>query len=79
MDYTKEDFATVLPQDFDIVLDTVGYTNIYEVCSLHLLKRFHNAKYLSIRPPLLTEINRWAVLLDSLITQLMIGIQVIAQ
>ena len=65
--------------NFDIVLDTVGYTNNYEVCFLCLLKRFHNAKYLSIRSPLLREINRWAVLLDSLITRLITGIQVITQ
>ena len=79
VDYTKEDFATVIPWDFDIGFDTVGYTNNYEVCPLRLLKRFHNDKYLSIRSPLLREINRWAVLLDSLITQLMTGIQVITQ
>ena len=79
VDYTKEDFATVLPQDFDIVFDTVGYTQNYEVRSLRLLKRFRNAKYLSIRSPLLKEINRWGVLLGSLITQLITGIQVITQ
>lgn len=78
IDYTKEDFGA-LPQDFDLVFDTVGFTQNYEVRSLRLLKRFHNAKYLSIRSPLLRQINRWGVLLGRLITQLITGIQVITQ
>lgn len=78
IDYTKEDFTT-LAQDFDIVFDTVGYTQNYEVYSLRLLKRFKHAKYLSIRSPLLRQINRWGVVLGNLITQVITGIQVITQ
>ena len=78
IDYTKEDFAAVT-QDFDLVFDTVGYTQNYEVRSLHLLKRFDNAKYLSIRSPLLRMVNSWGVLMGNLITQLLTGIQVITQ
>lgn len=78
VDYTKEDFTT-LGQDFDIVFDTVGYTQNYEVRSLPLLKRFCNAKYLSIRSPLLRQINRWGVLIGNLTTQVITGVQVIMQ
>jgi len=76
IDYTKEDFAT-LKQDFDLVFDTVGFN--YEVPSLRLLKRFHNAKYLSIRSPLLRLVNRWGVLIGSLVTQVITGLQAITQ
>ena len=78
IDYTKEDFSAVTP-DFDLVFDTVGYTQNYEVRSLRLLKRFRNAKYLSIRSPLLRMVNSWGVLMGNLITQLLTGVQVFTQ
>ena len=78
IDYTKEDFTTIA-QDFDLVFDTVGYTQNYEVRSLRLLKRFHNAKYLSTRSPLLRMMNSWGVVLGNLITQMLTGLQVITQ
>ena len=78
VDYTKEDF-TKLAQDFDLVFDTVGYTQNYEVRSLQLLKRFHNAIYVSIRSPLMKMVNRWGVILGSLITQLITSTQAATQ
>lgn len=78
IDYNKEDFTT-LEKDFDLVFDTVGYMQNYDRRSLPLLKKFHNAKYLSIRSPLLRLVNRYGVLLGSLMTQVITGIQVITQ
>jgi len=77
IDYTSQDFSQL--RDYDVVLDTVGYTQNYEKRSLNVLKRFSNAKYLSIRSPYLRFVNRWGVLVGSLMTQAITFIQVFVQ
>jgi len=77
IDYTSQDFSQL--RDYDVVLDTIGYTQNYEARSLNVLKRFGNAKYLSIRSPYLRFVNRWGVLVGSLMTQAITFIQVFVQ
>jgi len=77
IDYTSQDFSQL--RDYDLVLDTVGYTQNYEARSLKVLKRFGNAKYLSIRSPYLRFVNRWGVLVGGLMTQTITFIQVFVQ
>ena len=50
VDYTQEDFSTVL-KGYDVVLDTVGLRKGYEGRSVKVLKRFGDAKYISIVSP----------------------------
>ncbi|XP_065886237.1 4-methyl-5-nitrocatechol 5-monooxygenase-like [Dysidea avara] len=77
IDYTNQDFSQL--RGYDVVLDTVGYTQNYEARSLNVLKRFGNAKYLSIRSPYLRFVNYWGVLVGSLMTQAITFIQVLVQ
>ena len=77
IDYNNQDFSQL--RGYDVVLDTVGYTQNYEARSLNILKRFGNAKYLSIRSPYLRFVNRWGVLVGSLMTQAITFIQVLVQ
>jgi len=77
IDYTSQDFSQL--RGYDVVLDTVGFTQNYETRSLKVLKRFSNAKYLSIRSPYLRFVNRWGVLVGSVMTQAITFIQVLVQ
>ena len=68
VDYTSGDFSSSLSsRSFDAVLDTVGGN--YEVSSMHLLKAYSDAKYVSIRSPYLRLINKYGCFLGTFIYQ----------
>ena len=51
VNYRQENFVEVLQHDYDVVLDTIGLLRHYEGPSLAVLKKFGDAKYVSLVSP----------------------------